>query len=498
VNFAVRTFKLVDQPIRGLDAPLPGYIRNNPYIVSLDKNQDTREPYTDSLCFWRAVVCHKDNNFTFNTQQALTLLQSWPDLHTEFPGVDLTKIKNQRQWLKANYQGIYMHQLDAMEELLQTSIAVYSVQPDKSVLTVRRSSHVYPSTMNLNLYNNHFSYITDINGVTNTWECNECGKFFDKCNKLTRHRKNGCKGSTKRVYPGGYYKCTPTIFEALKSHQIDVDKLFYSWFATYDFECYPPDGKLQKILSVSINTNVPPFNKPVCFIVEDEEKNVDNEQALVNKMIQHLLKISTVAGKLARRMLPMDEIERLDLENNNPALFRKIISWANQLPVVGFNSAKFDIPLIRRLLAKAIHKDTESVIIQDNRYSLIATNRLAFIDIRNYLAPDTNYASFLKAYNTEAQKGFWPYEYIKSVRQLNETSLPPRSAFYSTLKKRELSLEDYNYLEEVWRANNMETLRDLLVWYNNLGNINNNNNLNMIYTIICVYRYNIPLYAFVI
>lgn len=471
INFTVRTFILNDNPIRGLDVPLPDYIKNNPYIISLDKNPNTGELYKDSLCFWRAAVCHQNNINMYTTRQALSLLQSWPGIYGEFPDIDLSKIKNQRQWLRDNYQGIYMHQLDDVEKMLQTCVAVYSLLPDRSVVNVRRSSHEYPTTMNLHLYENHFSYITDLNGLTNTFQCSECGKLFDKCHKLTRHRSKGCKGAINRVYPGGYYKSTPTIFEALNSHQINIDRMYYPFFATYDFESYSPDGKIQRILSVSIDSNVPLFDKPVCYIAGEDAQN---EQDIVNKMIKYLLKISKRASKIVLKMLPMEEIEQLDLEENDPLLDKRIVSWSNQLPVVGFNSSKFDIPLMRRLLAKAIHKDTESVIIQGNRYSLISTHELAFLDIRNYLAPDTNYSSFLKAYNTETRKGFWPYEYVTSVSQLKEKNLPPRTAFYSTLKQEELSQENYDELLDVWRANGMKTLRDLLVWYNNLGNYSNN------------------------
>ena len=51
---------------------------------------------------------------------------------------------------------------------------------------------------------------------------------------------------------------------------------------------------------------------------------------------------------------------------------------------------------------------------------------------------------------------------------LNQTSLPPIEDFYSTLKGVGISELDYEYLQKVWDENSMQSLRDLLIWYNNL------------------------------
>jgi hypothetical protein len=89
------------------------------------------------------------------------------------------------------------------------------------------------------------------------------------------------------------------------------------------------------------------------------------------------------------------------------------------------------------------------------------------MDITNYLAP-TSYDSYLKAYKCAQTKGFFPYEYFKNLNQLNETELPTHSSFYSSLKGKNISNEEYIYMKTVWTSNNMKTCRDLLEWYNNL------------------------------
>ena len=51
---------------------------------------------------------------------------------------------------------------------------------------------------------------------------------------------------------------------------------------------------------------------------------------------------------------------------------------------------------------------------------------------------------------------------------MNETSLPPHAAFYSSLKNTNITEQEYEYCQQVWEDNNMQTFEDFLVWYNNL------------------------------
>ena len=98
----------------------------------------------------------------------------------------------------------------------------------------------------------------------------------------------------------------------------------------------------------------------------------------------------------------------------------------------------------------------------------LKTNFLKFLDITNYMAPGFSYDQFLKAYECEQTKGFFPYEWIDGLDKLNEASLPPHEAFYSTLKNQNISAEEYRYCQQVWEENQMITVNDFLVWYNNL------------------------------
>ena len=66
------------------------------------------------------------------------------------------------------------------------------------------------------------------------------------------------------------------------------------------------------------------------------------------------------------------------------------------------------------------------------------------------------------------EKAVFTYEYFDSLDKLNETAIPPHSAFFSCLRQDNISKGDYAKCCQVWKDNGMKTLHDSLVYYNNL------------------------------
>ena len=58
------------------------------------------------------------------------------------------------------------------------------------------------------------------------------------------------------------------------------------------------------------------------------------------------------------------------------------------------------------------------------------------------------------------RKGVYPYDYMDSPKRLQETQLPPKSAFYSKLTKQKCSDEDYEHAQKVWKEFKMKTMKD--------------------------------------
>ena len=63
-------------------------------------------------------------------------------------------------------------------------------------------------------------------------------------------------------------------------------------------------------------------------------------------------------------------------------------------------------------------------------------------------------------------KGVYQYDYVDCMRKLDETSLPPKDAFYSQLTGEGITDEDYQHAQTVWKEFNIETIEDYHKLYN--------------------------------
>ena len=63
-------------------------------------------------------------------------------------------------------------------------------------------------------------------------------------------------------------------------------------------------------------------------------------------------------------------------------------------------------------------------------------------------------------YGLLTRKGVYPYEYINSWDQFEETQRPPISAFYSNLNMSSISEEDYQHTQRVWKEFGIHNLGD--------------------------------------
>ena len=151
-------------------------------------------------------------------------------------------------------------------------------------------------------------------------------------------------------------------------------------------------------------------------------------------------------------------------------LEKQLQTWLRQLPVIGFNSGHYDLNVVKKFFIPYMLKGndkTRFVIKRQNTFMCFSTTNLKFLDVTQYLAPGVSYDKYLKAYGCELQKGHFPYEYMDDLHKLEDRALPPQAAFFSRLKNEGISNDDYARCQAVWRNNQMTTMRDYLVWYNN-------------------------------
>ncbi len=135
-------------------------------------------------------------------------------------------------------------------------------------------------------------------------------------------------------------------------------------------------------------------------------------------------------------------------------LYGQMLGYMNTLPVLGFNSSRYDIPLVLTGLARHLQLEKQKygfTVKKANSYACIQTDAFKFLDIKDFLAPGTSYDKFLKAYKVEETKGYFPYEWFDDASKLDYASLPPKDAFYSSLKEENISDENYEYCLNVWQ-----------------------------------------------
>ena len=185
-------------------------------------------------------------------------------------------------------------------------------------------------------------------------------------------------------------------------------------------------------------------------------------------------------------------------------LLGSLYHYCRQIPVLGFNSAKYDLNLVKSHLIPWLRRDIDpnkdddgedtcevSVIKKGSTYTQIGARRFKFLDISNYLAGGVSYSGFLKAYKIPEAKSCFPYEWFDHPSKLDFPGLPPYQTFYSQLKQRnvlqmrdktdqddednnndqddkELGMQRYQELQNIWRDHGMTTFRDFLEYYNNL------------------------------
>ena len=58
------------------------------------------------------------------------------------------------------------------------------------------------------------------------------------------------------------------------------------------------------------------------------------------------------------------------------------------------------------------------------------------------------------------QKGMYPYEYMTDVSKFYETDLPPKSAFYSKLSESDITDEEFEFAQKIFKLFECKTLRD--------------------------------------
>ena len=146
-----------------------------------------------------------------------------------------------------------------------------------------------------------------------------------------------------------------------------------------------------------------------------------------------------------------------------------LLDYLTNVPVIGFNSGKYDINALKELIVSEFEE--ADIAKNGNKYMFMKTKEFNFLDIYNYLAPSYSLGNFLKAYKCEQKKGHFPYEWFDDYSKLDFKGLPTHENWYSSLKNKNISIDEYNECVETFKSKCMATFTDWLKHYNSLDTI---------------------------
>ena len=479
-NIVVFIYELKDVPIGRPPIDLPNYIKHSMSIVSLTRDANNK-PFKDDRCFFRCLSLHHSNKIR-GLEKATKRLKKQLEAQTGL-----------------SYEnGVQIHHIPDIERIFEVNVNIYSLNEDGQADVIYLSRLKF-TPMHVNLYKNHFSYIKNFNTFAKRFACQMCETIFDRADNLNTHVKICCT-EQEEVFIGGKHKKDRTVFERLELAGYDIarEDRYCPYISCFDFEALqvPRNERLKGRNIVykhipatfSVHSNVPGHTE-VQHRVSD-----GNPQRLVDELITILLRhqdtastemnkrfetlfteldedLQDIKEKLETPGDPKDQKYNEKCQKKLQTLKASLEKYCNQHIILSFNGSRYDLPLIKRYLAsslKRLDKLPPQIISKDRNYMVIATDRLKFLDLLNYLAAGTSLANFYKAYNVKNPKASFPYQWFDSLTKLGARYLPIREEFYSLLTNTNISEEEYQTCIDAWCLHGWETFGEYVKYYNDL------------------------------
>ena len=308
-----------------------------------------------------------------------------------------------------------------MDDIVCINILIYDIDLIDGAMIrelARRSIKKYQKNVQLIQYNSHIRYVDNNHALLKAFRCPTCDIYFPKPGSLERHLVR-CSERVKHKSPKNVYQFRETLFDKLDSFKAQYadDQKFFNDLAVFHFEsiCIPEEkfektetttwiGK-QVPISVSISSNLIAMPKFLCnsnprdlvelFIaavgglatqskVQMKLKIREVETAIKCKLTRTLESLNERRCRNQRvfefedQCLEDDSAEKdastqfLQMQKNQLIeLQEQIERYCNVLPVFGFNSAKYDISLIKSYLLPIVINERSmepSVIKKANQF----------------------------------------------------------------------------------------------------------------------------------
>ena len=224
-NLTVFATLLEDVPLGCKNAVLPEPMLKNHTINCPMFEENTKQPYNDNLCLFRALALHVHGN------------QRLEDGASKYFNLTINKMDG----LSADqFQGIHLSDIPFVDDLLPLNIVLYDIDiVDGNILgeLARRSVQIYKNSVQLLRYNKHIWYVNNIKAILQSFRCPNCDTHFNRTYNSERNLTT-CHERVKNVYPKNVYQIRETLFHKLDSFGIKYtseQKLFQN-LTLFDFE----------------------------------------------------------------------------------------------------------------------------------------------------------------------------------------------------------------------------------------------------------------------
>ena len=165
-NLTIFASLIKDVPMGCKCTVLPEPLLRNCNVNCLAFERNTRQPYNDNLCLFRALALHLHGN---------------EKLEEGSSKIFKLFLNNCEEGDPSKFQGVHMTDIPKVEEMLHLNIFVHDIDFVDGQLIgelCRKSIQKYEKSVKLLRYNNHICYVNNINALFKALWCTTCDIFL--------------------------------------------------------------------------------------------------------------------------------------------------------------------------------------------------------------------------------------------------------------------------------------------------------------------------------
>ena len=164
----------------------------NHTVNCLTFEKNTRKPYNDNVCLFRALALHLHGNERL--QEETSMLFNLFLVNSTNPD-------------PSKFQGVCMDDISSVEDLVGINIVIYDIDLIDGAMVeelARRSIKKFGTNVQLIRYNSHICYVDNINALFKAFRCSTCDTYFHKTGNLERQLVR-CSERVKHIFSKNVY-----------------------------------------------------------------------------------------------------------------------------------------------------------------------------------------------------------------------------------------------------------------------------------------------------